>query len=108
MPLPDAGRPARRSCRKLAGLRAADLDFTRATSYHFESGHGPTRRGRGGRRDSGGRNGLDPTAFPSVAVIENDLVGGAGPARRRPRRARHGDQRRHESCMLAVLGARER
>ena len=30
-------------------------------------------------------NALDPTAFPSVARIENDLVGAArGPARRRP------------------------
>jgi sphinganine-1-phosphate aldolase len=54
-------------------------------------------------------NALDPTAFPSVARIENDLVGAAaallgGDARTVGTLTSGGT----ESCLLAVLAARER
>ncbi|QBE48335.1 pyridoxal phosphate-dependent decarboxylase family protein [Leucobacter triazinivorans] len=56
-------------------------------------------------------NGLDPTAFPSIAAMERDLIAFA-------RRALHGDSRRArafgsvtsggtESCLLAVKTARD-
>ncbi|MFT4232304.1 MAG: pyridoxal-dependent decarboxylase [Leucobacter sp.] len=56
-------------------------------------------------------NGLDPTAFPSIAAMERDLIGFA-------RRALHGDAGRErvvgtvtsggtESCLLAVKTARD-
>lgn len=54
-------------------------------------------------------NGLDPTQFPSVARIENDLVGTALRLLHAPAGAvgtvTSGGT---ESCLLAVLGARER
>ena len=56
-----------------------------------------------------GRNGLDPTAFPSISAIENDLVGAAlnlhGGGPEAVETVTSGGT---ESCMLAVLGARER
>jgi glutamate/tyrosine decarboxylase-like PLP-dependent enzyme len=94
----------------LERLRAADLDFTRATSYHFESGDPRLREvATAAAATAWGRNGLDPTAFPSVADIENDLAGaaldvhGAG-----PEAVGTVTSGGTESCMLAVLGARER
>ena len=37
-PLPDQGLPADEIMTALGELRAMDLDYTKATSYHFESG----------------------------------------------------------------------
>lgn len=109
-PLPDQGLPADEILSALADLRAMDLDFTKATSYHFESGNAQLREVASAAANTAwGRNGLDPTAFPSIAAIENDLVGaaldlhGGGPDA--VGTVTSGGT---ESCMLAVLGARER
>ncbi len=109
-PLPEQGLPADEILAALAQLRALDLDFTKATSYHFESGNEQLREvSAAAAATAWGRNGLDPTAFPSIAAIENDLVGaaldlhGGGPDA--VGTVTSGGT---ESCMLAVLGARER
>lgn len=108
-PLPERGIPAAEILAELATLRALDLDHTKATSYHFESGNDELREvALAAAATAWGRNGLDPTAFPSVAAVENDLVSAA--------LALHGDvagavgtvtSGGTESCMLAVLQARE-
>lgn len=94
----------------LQALRSVDLDYTKATSYHFESGNPQVREvALAASATAWGRNGLDPTAFPSIAAIENDLTGwaldlhGGGPDA--VGTVTSGGT---ESCMLAVLGARER
>lgn len=109
-PLPDRGLSPDEILNALAELRSVDLDFTKATSYHFESGNRQLREVADAAASTAwGRSGLDPTAFPSIAAIENDLVGAA--------LAVHGGgpdavgtvtSGGTESCMLAVLEARER
>lgn len=103
---------ARRVLDELAALTADDLPVRggTTTAYVFDSGvpgvdevalaaYGLLAHG----------NGLDPTRFPAVARIENDLVATVA--------ARLGGDERTvgtvtsggtESCLLAVLGARER
>ena len=108
-PLPPAGESPGTILDALAELRSEDLDYTRATSYHFESGDDAVREvAIAAAATAWGRNGLDPTAFPSVAAVENDLVAAALEL--------HGDlpgavgtvtSGGTESCMLAVLQARE-
>jgi glutamate/tyrosine decarboxylase-like PLP-dependent enzyme len=107
--LPTTGRPVPEVLADLAALRAGDLQPDRATSYHFESGRPEladlvTRAGAAML----GTNGLDPTAFPSIPAIENDLVSATALV--------HGGDERTigtvtsggtESCLLAVLSARE-
>lgn len=109
-PLPDHGLPADEVLAALAELRNQDLDYTKATSYHFDSGDERLREvATAAAATAWGRNGLDPTAFPSIAAVENDLVGaaldlhGAGPDA--VGTVTGGGT---ESCMLAVLQARER
>ena len=109
-PLPESGLPSAEILDALAQLRSLDLDYTKATSYHFESGNPELREvALAAAATAWGRNGLDPTAFPSIAAIENDLVGaaldvhGGGPDA--VGTVTSGGT---ESCMLAVLGARER
>ena len=109
-PLPDQGMTPTDILAALTELRSVDLDFTKATSYHFDSGEEQVREvATAAAATAWGRNGLDPTAFPSVAAIENDLVAAAIEV--------HGGDEHTvgtvtsggtESCMLAVLGARER
>lgn len=109
-PLPEHGEGAEQILAALADLRSTDLDFTRATSYHFDTGDDAVREiAAAAAATAWGRNGLDPTAFPSVAAIENDLaaaaiaVHGGG-----PRTVGTVTSGGTESCMLAVLGARQR
>jgi glutamate/tyrosine decarboxylase-like PLP-dependent enzyme len=109
-PLPDQGLPAEEILDALGHLRALDLDYTKATSYHFESGNAELREvANAAAATAWGRNGLDPTAFPSIAAIENDLAGaaldihGGGPDA-----VGSVTSGGTESCILAVLGARER
>jgi glutamate/tyrosine decarboxylase-like PLP-dependent enzyme len=109
-PLPDRGLPADEILAALAQLRAMDLDYTKATSYHFESGNEELHDvATAAAATAWGRNGLDPTAFPSISAIENDLVGAAlnlhGGGTDAVGTVTSGGT---ESCMLAVLGARER
>lgn len=108
--LPDSGSTPEQILSELADLRAADLDTSRATSYHFDSGNDDVREvALAAAATAWGRNGLDPTAFPSIAAIENDLCGwaidlhGGG-----PEAVGTVTSGGTESCMLAVLGARER
>ncbi|MCU0294299.1 MAG: aminotransferase class V-fold PLP-dependent enzyme [Thermoanaerobaculaceae bacterium] len=109
-PLPDHGLSVDEILSALAELRSTDLDYTKATSYHFESGNAGLREvANAAAATAWGRSGLDPTAFPSIAAIENDLVGaaldlhGGGPDA--VGTVTSGGT---ESCMLAVLEARER
>ena len=109
-PLPDQGLPAEEILAALAALRELDLDYTKATSYHFESGNSQLREvANAAASTAWGRSGLDPTAFPSIAAVENDLVGAAldlhGGGPEAVGTVTSGGT---ESCMLAVLGARER
>lgn len=102
--------PAAGVLSELRRMRENDLQPHRATAYHYESGD-PTLRGlmAESMATALGTNGLDPTAFPSVAEVENDLVAATS-------QVHGGDERTvgtvtsggTESCMLAVLGARER
>ena len=108
--LPERPTPPEEVLAELAELRSHDLDVTRATSYHFESGDPQLRAiALAAAATAWGLNGLDPTAFPSIAAVENDLVGwaldlhGGGPDA--VGTVTSGGT---ESCMLAVLGARER
>lgn len=96
---------------RLAALRAADLPVHggRTMAYVYDSG-------RAGLDDLAARahaayagvNGLDMTAFPSVVALENDVVGqaaallGGGPGT-----AGTFTSGGTESCLLAVLTARE-
>jgi glutamate/tyrosine decarboxylase-like PLP-dependent enzyme len=94
---------------ELADRRRTDLRPDRATAYHFESGW-PEMSDLAARAGALmlGTNGLNPTAFPSIAAIENDLVTATA-------LVHGGDERTRgtvtsggtESCLLAVLAARE-
>lgn len=108
--LPEHGRPVEEVLADLRDRRAHDLQVDRATSRHFESGLPEIRdlvAAAGALMI--GTNGLDPIAYPSVPSIENDLV-------RATAQVHGGDDRTvgtvtsggTESCLLAVLGARER
>ena len=108
--LPDQPTPPETILAELAELRSHDLDVNRATSYHFESGDPQLRSiALAAAATAWGLNGLDPTAFPSIAAVENDLTGwaldlhGGG-----PEAVGTVTSGGTESCMLAVLGARER
>ena len=83
-----------------------DLDYTKATSYHFESGNEElARRGHGCRGNGVGRNGSiprrsrrsPPSRTTSVGAALN-LHGGG------PEAVRNGDQRRYR--VLHAGGAR--
>jgi glutamate/tyrosine decarboxylase-like PLP-dependent enzyme len=108
-PLPEVGRPVDDVLADIEERRRADLRPERATAYHFESGRPEladlvTRAGA----LMLGTNALNPTAFPSIASLENDLVAATAQL--------HGGDARTagtlpsggtESCLLAVLAARE-
>ena len=109
-PFAGNGTPAAEVLAGLGRLRADDVDLDRVTAYHFES-HVDGLRELVAAAAAGafGVNGLNPIAFPSVARIENDLVAATA--------AWHGGGAETvgtvtsggtESCLLAVLGARQR
>jgi sphinganine-1-phosphate aldolase len=97
----------------LAALREHDVPTKggRTTSYVYDSGR-EDLEGFGQRAFAISEhvNGLDPTAFPSFAAVENDLVAaalqllGSGSAHEVGALTSGGT----ESCALAVLAARER
>jgi len=109
-PVGDAGRSADEVLAHLRRHREADLPLDRVTAYHFES-HVPGLRelALAATEIAWGVSALNPVAFPSVAAIENDLVAttaawhGGGPST--VGTITSGGT---ESCLLAVLGARER
>ena len=97
----------------LEALRALDVPVHggRTTSYVYDSGRADLQHfGLRAFELSQHVNGLDPTAFPSYAAVENDLVAaglsllGSGS----PDEVGSLTSGGTESCMLAVLGARER
>lgn len=109
-PLPEQPMEVAEIVAELQERRSHDLVSSRATSYHFESGHEELKSlASQASSQSWGTNGLDPTVFPSIASVENDLVSAA-------RQVHGGDDDvvgtvtsgGTESCMLPVLGARQR
>jgi sphinganine-1-phosphate aldolase len=108
--LPEQGMASAAVIDQLRAMRERDLAVDRATAYHYESGLTDLRPLLAEATATAlGTNGLDPTAFPSVAAVENDLVSataqihGGGPDT--VGTVTSGGT---ESCMLAVLGARQR
>ncbi|GAB3690459.1 pyridoxal phosphate-dependent decarboxylase family protein [Saccharopolyspora tripterygii] len=95
----------------LRALRAADLPTHggRTLAYVYDSGlDGLDELSAAAHALAASANGLDPTAFPSLLRMENDLVAAAsellgGNARTVGSVTSGGT----ESCMLAVLAARE-
>ncbi len=107
--LPDEPMGTQDIITALQELRTGDLRTDRATGYHFESGHADLRDLAGrAAATAWGINGLDPTAFPSVAAVENDLIAAAiavhGGGPQAVGTVTSGGT---EACMLAVLGARQ-
>ena len=110
---PDQGLPDEVILATLAGLRELDVPVKggRTTSYVYDSGI-EDLDGFGLRAFAISQhvNGLDPTAFPSFAAVENDLVAaaltllGSG----NPDEVGTMTSGGTESCALAVLCARER
>jgi sphinganine-1-phosphate aldolase len=96
---------------RLRELQAADLPVHggRTLAYVFDSGRPDVDRiGREAVAAHAGSNGLDPTAFPSLLTMENELVGFAldlvdAPAGAVGTVTSGGT----ESCLLAVQGARD-
>jgi glutamate/tyrosine decarboxylase-like PLP-dependent enzyme len=111
--LPDLGLPDEVILGTLAGLRELDVPTKggRTTSYVYDSGIDELEDfGVKAFAISQHVNGLDPTAFPSYAAVENDLVAaalsllGSGSPDEVGTMTSGGT----ESCSLAVLCARER
>ena len=96
---------------RLRAMQAADLPVHggRTLAYVYDSGLPDVDRiGREAVAAYAGSNGLDPTAFPSLLQMENDLVGFAANLLDAPADAvgtiTSGGT---ESCLLAVQGARD-
>lgn len=96
---------------RLRQLQAADVPVTggRTLAYVYDSGlEEVDRTGREAVAAYAASNGLDPTAFPSLLTMENELVGFAarlldGPSSTVGTITSGGT----ESCLLAVQGARD-
>ncbi len=111
--LPETGLPDEQILATLAALRQLDVPTKggRTTSYVYDSGIEELEEfGVRAFALSQHVNGLDPTAFPSFAAVENDIVAaglsllGSGSPDEVGTMTSGGT----ESCALAVLGARER
>lgn len=111
MTIPREGSHPDRVAAAADELRAHDAPVHggRVLAYVYDSGvEGLDGAARGALASFGGVNGLDPTVFPSVRALENDLVGwgldllggGSGSCGV----VTSGGT---ESCILAVLAARE-
>jgi len=109
--LPPTGEPAGELLSRLAELRAEDLPTTggRAWQYSYDSARPELAQLAGDAFLTGlGANALDPTAFPSVMVLENEVVAmvggllGAGPGA-----AGIFTSGGTESILLAVKAARD-
>ena len=110
MSLPTMGLPAERVLDDLRALRAGDLPTHggRTLAYVYDSGHaGLDDLAAQAHALASSANGLDPTAFPSLLRMENDIVAaaaallGGGPAT-----VGSVTSGGTESCMLAVHAAR--
>ena len=109
----DCNRPARAEDVRaaLANLRAGDLPTHggRTLSYVYDSGIAEADAiGREALTDFAATNGLDPTAFPSLAALESDLVALARDLLNGPEgTAGVATSGGTESLVLAVLAARD-
>lgn len=96
---------------RLAQLQHLDLPTHggHTMAYVYDSGLAEVDAlGREALAQFGGSNGLDPTAFPSLAVMENDLVAWAGRLLDAPEGfAGSVTSGGTESILLAVLAARD-
>jgi glutamate/tyrosine decarboxylase-like PLP-dependent enzyme len=108
--LPGSGRPAGEVLAELRALREADLPTHggRTLAYVYDSGlAGVDELAAAAHAAASSANGLDPTAFPSLLRMENDLVAAAadllGGAAGTVGSVTSGGT---ESCLLAVLAAR--
>ena len=110
MSLPVSGLPADRVLAELRSLRSADLPTHggRTLAYVYDSGlAGLDDLAAGAHALASSANGLDPTAFPSLLRMENDIVAAAaallGGNESTVGSVTSGGT---ESCMLAVHAAR--
>lgn len=103
--------PAERIRAELRGMQERDLPTHggRTLAYVYDSGLAEADAiGREALAMFAGSNGLDPTAFPSLLRMENDLVGWAGRILDAPRGfAGSVTSGGTESILLAVLAARD-
>lgn len=109
--LPGSGSPAEDILGQLRALRAGDLPTHggRTLAYVYDSGlSGVDELAASAHALASSANGLDPTAFPSLLRMENDLVAAAaellGGSAETAGSVTSGGT---ESCMLAVLAARD-
>lgn len=111
MTVPDRGMTPEQVRSRLVDMRASDppVHGGRVLAYVYDAGDEPaTASALEALAAFGEVNALDPTTFPSVARIENDLVGWGLDLMRAPADAAglvtSGGT---ESCIVAVLAARE-
>lgn len=110
MSLPTTGRSADHVLEELRALRSVDLPTHggRTLAYVYDSGlTGLDELAAGAHALASSANGLDPTAFPSLLRMENDIVAAAaallGGSESTVGSVTSGGT---ESCMLAVHAAR--
>lgn len=111
MKLPDEGRAPDAVLAALRGYRAHDLDWRSGNTFAYVYDPGPEIEalGKAAYVDYLAENGLDPTAFPSVMRLENELVAiGAAHLRGGPGVAGNFTTGGTESITLAVKTARDR
>lgn len=106
------GGPAAEVLARLRELRAGDVPTHGGSTmaYVYDSGvDGLDELAAAAQAEYQWTNALDPTAFPSVAALENDVVAFvAGQLGGGPDTAGTFTSGGTESCLLAVLAARER
>jgi glutamate/tyrosine decarboxylase-like PLP-dependent enzyme len=111
MTLPAEPLPATEVLERLSAMRAGDppIHGGRVLAYVFDSGVAGLADVAGQALQMyAGVNMLDPTVFPSVAMLENDLVGyGLGLLGGGPASAGVVTSGGTESCLLAVKTARD-
>ena len=112
MKLPAQGLGGAEIAARLAAMRADDppVHGGRVLAYVYDAGDpAATQASLDALAGFGEVNALDPTTFPSVARLENDLVGwGLDMMQAPPDAAGLVSSGGTESCILAVLAARER
>jgi sphinganine-1-phosphate aldolase len=108
--LPERGVPAGEVLDELKALRANDLPTHggRTLAYVYDSGLPEVDElGAAAHALASSANGLDPTVFPSLLRMENDIVAAAANLLGGSTAAGSVTSGGTESCLLAVLAARE-
>lgn len=110
-PLPDTGNPAEDVLADLRALRSADTPTHggRTLAYVYDSAlAGLDELTASAHSMAAHANALDPTVFPSLRRMENDLVAAAAQLLGDPGAVGTATSGGTESCLLAVLAARQR